>query len=489
MTEQLYHEGRIGIIDIGSNSIRLVVYDQLKRSPIAICNEKAVCSLGKGLASSGVLNPEGVVLAREAVKRFLAMARNMDVTELQIIATAAVRDARDGPAFAEELEREHHIDVVTLSGRKEAKLGAYGVLSSIHHPKGITGDLGGGSMEFVLLNNTHILEQVTLPIGPLRLIDEARGDRDKIRRAVEKHLKSVDWIKEKKQPNFYAIGGSFRAIAKIYQAQVNYPLRILHQYTVPGKDILAFIRQFLALADDDIAKLPGVAAKRVPMLAAAAIVLEELLQYARFENIVFSTSGIREGLLYEKLSPYVREQDALLASAGDLALQNGRQLAYGNELFVWMYPLFAGESDELRRLRLAFCLLSEIAWNVHPEYRSLGAFKRVLISSLTALTHAERVMLSLALYHRHQFKRKDEMEELALIDDKARQLARLLGAAANLAYHLSGGLPGNLHKTTLTAQKNQVTLMLSPAVEDVMGDAVRKRVEGLNEVFRAWQKE
>lgn len=483
------HEGRLGIIDIGSNSIRLVVYDQLKRAPIAICNEKAVCSLGKGLASSGMLNPEGVVLAREAVRRFLAMARNMDVMELQIIATAAVRDARDGQAFADELEREHHIDVITISGRKEAKLGAYGVLSSIYKPKGITGDLGGGSMEFVLLDDTRILEQVTLPIGPLRLIDEAKGDRDKIRRAVEKQLKSVDWIKDKKQPNFYAIGGSFRAIAKLYQTQVDYPLRIVHQFGVPCRDFLSFLKQFLLLSDEAIATLPGVASKRVPMLAAAAIVLDELLNYARFEHMVFSASGIREGLLYEKLSPYVREQDALLASAGDLATQNSRSLAYGNELFVWMYPLFISESEELRRLRLAFCLLSEIAWNVHPEYRSPGAFKRILISSLTALSHSERVTLALALYHRHQFKLKEEIAELALLSEKQKLLARVLGTAANLAYQLSGGLSGNLHKTTLVAQKNQVVLTLSPAVEDVMGDTVRKRVEGLNEVFRAWQKE
>lgn len=482
------HDNRIGIIDIGSNSIRLVVYDQIKRAPIAICNEKAVCTLGRGLASSGKLNPEGVELARAAVKRFLTMARQMDVTELIIIATAAVRDASDGADFVAELEREHHIDITTITGNKEAKLGAYGIFSSMFQPKGITGDLGGGSMEFVQLGKGEIAGHTSIPIGPLRLLDEYKGDRDKMKRAVEKGLKSIEWLPEKKQAFFYAIGGSFRALAKMHQAQNNYPLRMLHGYTLPAKEMQNFTTMVSELSEDKIAAMPGASSKRVFMLVPASIVLSSVLEQLRIDKVVFSTSGIREGLLYERLSPFVREQDALLGSATDLAIQHGRPLSYGNELFLWLYPIFSKENETLRRLRMTFCQISEIAWNLHPEYRAEGAFRRVLYSSLLAITHEERLLLALALYHRHQGKLKDNFPETALMNDKQRLLARVLGTAASLAYQLSGAMPGHLHKSTLRVEKGQLSLTLSPAVDDLMSDAVRKRMETLNDAFKSWSK-
>lgn len=172
------NQGKIGLIDIGSNSIRLVVYDRLKRAPASIYNEKVMCQLGKGLAASGKLNPEGVTLANAAIARFVTLAKNMEVTELDIVATAAVRDASDGPEFVETLEREHNIFIEVISGKREAKLGAYGILASMHKPEGLAGDLGGGSMELVALDkNQRIGERISLPVGALRLLDECDGPK------------------------------------------------------------------------------------------------------------------------------------------------------------------------------------------------------------------------------------------------------------------------------------------------------------------------
>jgi exopolyphosphatase/guanosine-5'-triphosphate,3'-diphosphate pyrophosphatase len=487
-TQSSIRDGRIGIIDIGSNSIRLVVYDQLKRSPVPIYNEKVMCALGKGLASSGVLHPEGVKLAKDTLKRLLAMSRNMEITSLYVMATAAVRDAQDGEEFTKYLEDTYDIEIDVISGDKEAKLGAHGVAASMHKPEGITGDMGGGSLELVWVESGHLTHNTSVPLGSLRMIDESKGDRGKLQKIIDKRMDELTWLEDHKAANFYAIGGSFRALAKMHLTANNYPLRILHEYTVEAKPFLKFVRDITAMPNEKMEKFPGVAARRIPALPGAAMVLERIIEAARPERIVFSTSGIREGYLYEKLSPHIRNLDGLLASCTEFATKSGRTTAYANELFTWMYPLVKNETESERRLRFAFCLLSDIALHIHPEYRAEWAFQRILFSAVTSLTHRERVMLALALYHRYQFKLKENWAALSLINDVDRSWARLVGTSANLAYHLSGSVSGNLHSTVIGAGKGGVTLELSGDMKDVMGDAVKKRIAGVDEAAKEYNK-
>ena len=487
-SETIGRDGRIGIIDIGSNSIRMVVYDQQKRSPVPIYNEKVMCALGKGLANTGLLNPEGVALAKDALKRFNALGKNMDIDSLYVMATAAIRDASDGAAFARSLEEAYDMDVDIISGDEEAKLGAYGVCASIYKPQGLTGDLGGGSLELVKVENGQTLDHASLLLGSLRMIDESRGDRDKLRKLIEKRFNELNWVNDKKTASFYAIGGTFRALAKMHMASVTYPLRILHEYRVDAKNFLNFVRDIASLSNEKLEKLPGSAAKRVPALPGAAIVLEHIISRAKPEDIIFSASGIREGYLYEKLPPSVREVDGLIASCNEIATKWGRSTAYANELYTWMFPLVADENDKERRLRLAFCLLSDIAEHIHPEYRAEWAYHRILYSALTSLTHRERVKLALALYHRYQFRRKEELPALSLLKTRDREWAQLIGTAANLAYHLSGSIDGNLHKTSFAFEKNAVSLQLTGNMQDLVGDAVKRRIEGVRQAYAEYVK-
>ena len=483
VSKQQQNDGRIGIIDIGSNSIRLVIYDQQKRSPVPIYNEKVMCALGKGLSTSGVLNPEGVELARHALRRFLAMGRNMEITSLYVMGTAAMRDARDGEGFARYLEHTYDIDVDIISGQKEARLGAYGVCSSMYRPRGITGDLGGGSMELVKVEDGHIEDHTSVALGSLRMIDESKGDRDKLKKLIDKRFKDLSWLDDHKAENFYAIGGSFRALARMHMAANNYPLRILHEYTVDAKDFHEFCHDISEMSLEKLEKFPGSAKGRAAALPGAAMIIERIIEMAGPEHVVFSASGIREGYLYEKLSPYIRAQDGLLASCTEFAAHGGRSTSYANELYTWMYPLLTSETEDQRRLRLAFCLLSDIALHIHPEYRAEWAFHRILFSALTGLSHRERVRLALTMYHRYQFKLKENWPALSLLSSADRNWAKLVGTAANLAYHLSGGIAGNLHNTAFVIAGDNLSLQLSGAMQDVMGDAVRKRIDGVGEAY------
>lgn len=477
-------DARIGIIDIGSNSIRLVVYDQNKRSPIPIYNEKVLCALGKGLASSGVLNPEGVVMGKEALRRFVAMGRNMQISELHVMATAAIRDAGDGRDFTGWLEKTYNVKADIISGDEEAKLGAFAVCSSIYKPKGITADLGGGSLELVRVDNGETHGHNSMPLGSLRMLDESKGDRNKLRKIIDKRFAEISWLDDEETPSIYAIGGSFRALAKMHMMANDYPLQILHEYTVEADEFLEFVQDIANMSIEKLEKYPGGAAKRASSLPGAAMVLETLLTTCKAENIVFSASGIREGYVYKKLPIKERDEDGLLFSCREFASRNGRSIEYGKELYDWMLPLLPQESERMKRLRLAFCLLSDIAIHIHPEYRGQWAFQRIIYSAFTSITHEDRVTLALALYHRYQFKIKEDFLQLALISDSDVAWAKLVGTSANLAYHLSGSITGNLQKTKLVIKDKNIALQLEGNMVDLMGDSIQKRIDGVNEAYR-----
>ena len=482
------HEGRLGVIDIGSNSIRLVVYDAIKRAPLPLFNEKVFCGLGRGLATTGKLNAEGVKLAEGAIARFMALIRIMDVVELQILATAAVRDASDGAAFVEALERKHRIDITVISGKREARLAAGGVCSSIYRPDGLAGDLGGGSIELIGLEKGAISEQTTLPIGPLRLLDASKGDKDKMRKQIEEAIDAERWLAKAHPPHFYAVGGSFRALAHIHMTQTQYPLDIVHQYAIKSGAMRKLLKQIHTASPQEVAKMDGAPAKRAEALIPAALVLEHILDITDPIDVIFSASGIREGYLYEKLSPSLRAEDPLIASSTDMAAQNGRMPGFAHELFDWMSPLFGDESEETSRLRLSACILSEVAWPIHPEYRAEWAFQRILHSTLTGLSHAERITLAFALYHRYQFKLKHEWPVAGLVRERETTWARLVGTAANLAFQISGGRAGHLDKVKLALSKHEIEVAFAPDAQDLMSDAIRKRVDGLGDAFKAFAK-
>ncbi len=486
-TAHISYQHRIGVIDIGSNSIRLVVYDGIGRTPLPIFNEKTFCALGKGLALTGKLNPEGKKLARSSIARLLSVARLLDVVELKILATAAIRDATDGAAFVQELEQKHDVGISIISGRREARLAAFGVMAAFHKPQGLVGDLGGGSMELIAIDNHRIRAQDTMPIGPLRLLDSCKNNPEKMRKAIARALAGLSWLKGLSPSHFYAVGGSFRSIARIHMHRAKYPLPMIHHYTVASADLLKLLKVLREMGEQDVAALPGVAGKRAAAIRPAALVLQQVIELTKVPEVVFSTSGIREGYLYEKLSPSVREGDPLIASATGLADIMGTK-GYAKDLFAWMSPLCTGEPQSLRHLRLAACALSEIAGRIHPEYRGEWAFHHVLQSSLTGLSHPERVMLALALYYRYQPKLRHEFSVLTLITERERQWARLIGLAGNLAYQLSGGVEGNLAHARLKVLRGEIRLYLASDLKSLLSDTVRKRVEGLGDALKAMAK-
>ncbi|MDP6066697.1 MAG: hypothetical protein QGG75_05500 [Alphaproteobacteria bacterium] len=430
---------RAAVIDIGSNSVRLVVFEAATRAPLPVFNERVLCGLGRNLAAGGELAPEAAAQAHIAIGRFATLCRRMAIEAPIVVATAAVREAADGEAFVAEVAERTGLEVRVLSGRQEAEAAAAGVRAAFPGATGVMGDLGGGSLELVDLNAEGGGEGITLPLGPLRMTAGSA-------QTIDAALAQAPWLAGR-GGDFHAVGGTWRALARIHMAQTRYAMRVVHHYAVLRAEAESFSAMMAGLGPDSLAGIPSINRARLAALPAAALVLNRLLLRLAPGKVLFSAWGLREGLLHQQLAPEHQGRDPLIAGCRAFSRGTSRQAtlggAFGDELAAWMEPLFAGESVAEKRLRLAACLLSDIAWRSHPDYRAGRAVEGTLYAPFTGLDHAGRGFLALAVNARYGGA-GDRIAGTAraLVDDDEARRAERVGLALRLAQTYSGGLPG-----------------------------------------------
>ncbi len=473
----------IGIIDIGSNSIRLVVYDGLARTPMPIYNEKATCALGQGLAMTGKLSEQGVIAAKPAIGRFIRLARLMKVERLDILATSAVRDAEDGKAFVAYLEKAHKVNIRILSGAQEATSAALGVLCATPAAQGLVADLGGGSLELIPVDSAPGQTYASLPLGLLRLNDTSKGNRDKAEKILDKSFETLPWLAESQDKTLYAVGGAWRSLARLCMAQTSYPLTVLDSFTMERAEaerLLALIAKQTPSSLEQMPGIPGISKKRVQQLPLAAMILHKLLQAARPAHLMFSVFGMREGQFFRHLPAKVRRQDPLIDACTQMAHAIGRFQEHGRELLEWSSPLFPDETEEEIRLRYAACLLGDIFWNIHPDYRAEQALLRIQRFPVMGLDHHGRAMLALAVFARYQGEEDNPQAHrlLPLAGEDGARRARLVGLALRLGHTVSGGVANLLKKTSLVIEGN-VLILYVPRKDPAFIPGVDTRFEKL----------
>ena len=441
----------VAVIDVGSNSVRLVVYSGQTRTPIPLHNEKVICALGRGLEKTGQLNSDGVAMAFDTVARFVRIARSLGVERIDTLATAAVRDAQDGAAFAKALEKRCDVKVQILTGKQEARRSALGVLCGIPDADGVVADLGGGSLELVRIGGGDMSEHTTLPLGLLRLTEASDGDRGKALSIINKALDEHKWVSKAKDKTLFAVGGAWRSLARVCIAQMDYPLHVLDNFTLERAQAISLFDVISRLSPKSLEQIKGISRGRLATLPLAAAVLERLLEINKPRILVFSIYGMREGQFFKSLPDAVRHQDPLVSLAEEIARGAGRSTEAGYETYDWMSPLFKAENPRQKKLRLAACLLRDVWWTEHPDYRAEQAFLRVLRLPFLGLGHEDRAGLALALYYRYGSNPSQPIIKQAhtLLEESRIQRVQTIGLALRLAYALSAGAPGVLTKTSL----------------------------------------
>ena len=349
------------------------------------------------------------------------------------------------------------------------------------HADGLAGDLGGGSLELIdVRHHGRVGQGVSLPIGVLALSDLSRESPKRAVRIVREALTEATPLAGLKGRTFYAVGGTWRALAKLHMAQRDYPLNVMHGYVMSGAEPGAFT----SLVERAEPENPAVAvpSARRPLLAYGAILLDEIVRVGRPREVVVSTFGVREGLLYGRMPAAERAADPLLTAARDLDLLRSRSPGHGDDLCAWTDLLIAtcglAETEEQRRLRHAACLLSDTAWRAHPDYRSASAFNTVANGAFVSIDHAGRGFLALTMMVRHEGADAPIAAPLrALAATPEIERARLLGAAMRVAYQVSAGMRGVLPRVTLEGRGSRLVLTLPPDLGDLDGLRLQNRMK------------
>ena len=477
---------RVGVVDVGSNSVRMVVFDGAARSPAYFYNEKILCGLGKGLAETGYLNPTGRTRALNALKRFAMLARGMGIQNLTVVATAATREASDGPDFQAQVLRETGLKLWVVDGDEEARLSAQGVLLGWPDAKGIVCDIGGNSMELARIGDGKVTRRGTSPLGPFRL-QQIKGGAKERADHIARVLKTLQDDMQSEGERIYLVGGSWRTIARLDMERRSYPLTVLHEYRMTPASVLETIDWILASDLGALRARTGTSSERMELVPLACEVLRALVQTLKPSEIDVSTYGIREGLLYEVMPERLRQRDPLIEAARVSEQTTSRIPGTGKLLYEFLEPLFPTATLAEQRLMKAACLLHDTSWRAHPDYRAEACFDNATRANLGGLDHPGRVYLGVALLHRYKNSRAGSRLEplFRLLDDDQLQQAEILGKAMRFGAMFAAGDPGQAGKLSWTPKKRLLELTLTPDGKVLFGEVARARFASLALSMRA----
>lgn len=477
---------RVGVVDVGSNSVRMVVFDGAARSPAYFFNEKIMCGLGKGLHETGRLNPQGRVRALAALKRFAYLAEGMEISPLTVVATAATREAVDGPEFQAEVLRETGLKLWVIDGDEEARLSAQGVLLGWPEAKGVVCDIGGNSMELARIGDGKVGKRVSTPLGPFRL-QQVKGGPDKRRKLIERVITTAQASIKSTGERIYLVGGSWRVIARLDMERRNYPLTVLHEYRMTPEGLIDTL-DWIAASDTAILRAKtGTSSERMELVPLACEVLRELIRILKPSEIDVSAYGIREGLLYEQMPPRLRARDPLIEAARMAELTSARIPGFGKKLYDFLLPLFKEADKERLRLVKAACLLHDTTWRAHPDYRAEVCFDNATRANLGGLDHPGRVFLGLSLLHRYKNSRSGSRLEplFRLLTDQQIQEAEVLGKAMRFGAMFSIADPAEAGSLRWQPKKKVLELALTERGHALFGEVAQARFASLALAMKA----
>ena len=480
----------LSIIDIGSNSIRLVIYEGIARSPTILFNEKMLAGLGRGLVTTGKLDPEAVTRAVDEFRRFRALSEQAGATRLHVIATAAAREAQNGADFIHRAEDILGVPIRVLSGREEAYYSALGVISGFHPADGIAGDLGGGSLELIDIKGETIGDGITLPLGGLRLQDMSKNSAAAAARIAREELERAKLLKAGAGRAFYAVGGTWRNLARLHINATGYPLAVMHHYEMALPASAEFLKQ---VARGDVDKIKGierVSKSRRALLPYGAAVLQEIVARQKPSKIVVSALGVREGFLYSLLAAEEQKRDPLISAAEELAILRARSVTHAHELAAWtgetLRAFGIDETPDEARYRHAACLLADIGWRAHPEYRGIQSLNIIAHASFIGVDHPGRAFIALTNLYRHEgiFGDAASPEMQALATPRLLERARLLGAVMRVVYLFSASMPGIIPELRWEPRPGGgLALIIPPASAALNGERPAGRLAQLSRIL------
>ncbi len=471
---------RVGVVDVGSNSVRMVVFDGAARSPAYFFNEKVMAGLGQGMAESGRLHPEGRVRALQAIKRFQLLAEAMEIKPLTAVATAAVREAEDGPDFCKDVMDQTGLKLWVIAGEEEARLSAQGVLLGWPEAEGLVCDIGGSSMELAELNGGKVGKCFSTRLGPQRLMTVKGGKKGR-KAAIQEGVRDLAEKMGRYGEHLYLVGGSWRAIARIDMDRRGYPLAVLHEYRMSRKALYATIEHIEDTPTEELRARTGIGESRMALVPIAAQVLKELIRSLKPLDIAVSSYGIREGMLYQQMPQRLRDRDPLIEACRFAEYKDARIPGFGARLYDFVLPLFSARNAPKKRLIKAACLLHDVSWRAHPDYRHEVCFDEVTRANLGGMDHRERIFIGVALLHRYKNSRDGSPFQslFDMVSEDDLRWAEILGKAMRFGAMLTASKGQDMGDLRYFPKKKRLELHLAPGTRDLFGEVAEARFGAL----------
>jgi exopolyphosphatase/guanosine-5'-triphosphate,3'-diphosphate pyrophosphatase len=374
-----------------------------------------------------------------------------------------------------------------ISGAEEGELAALGVVSVEPGATGIVGDMGGGSLELALLEKGEPGERLSLPIGPLSLMRAAKGDMAAASKLIAEHLAAAPFLEEARLDTLYAVGGAWRAVARIHMTLKNYPLPVLHHYELTPAQAIEVCDLIARQSRKSLEEIPGIPRRRIDTLPLASIVLKSVITRMKAKRVCMSSGGIREGLLYRQLTPEQREEDPFFEACRFYAARLAPDPAFGEKAFHVIEPLFAQVHPEGARKRLGAALLCDIGAYFHPDLRGRHAFDTALRAPFASVSHEERLWMALALFRRHQGRSAPVPNEqaMALLSPEAQMRATRFGLALRFLAAIAPKAPAALEGCRLEAREGELVFTAPSDRQALMGETPRRRFVSLAAAFDA----
>lgn len=466
------------VIDIGSNTVRLVVYSGSRRAPSVWLNEKVTARLGRDLATSGSLPDKAMDLALSGLARFALILRDLEVDEVQCVATAAVREATNGHLFLDRV-RALGLSPRLLSGEEEARYAALGVIGAFPGARGLVGDLGGGSLELVAIADGQCHGGASLPLGTLRLPAlRAKGNAD-FRKAVARQLDTTGLKAAATQP-LYLVGGTWRALASYAMHRTRYPLSDPHAFTLSSNEAMKLARKLAAMAPAELVGIDGIPSSRAAGLPDAAALLQVMLTSLQPDALVISAWGLREGLLFDQLEPAAREADPLIAAVAHFTAPRGGSLRDATMTAGWTSSAAASLGPGSERLRLAAMLLAKAQTRLEPNMRLKHSFDWAMDKRWIGIDHRGRALMGAAL--RGACARPEPTPELLRLASEAdlREAAGW-GLAFRLCRRIGAGTRASMLTSRLERSNGKLVLWLDRERAELASDHVSSDLKALAE--------
>lgn len=465
--ENSIEKGKVAVIDIGSNSLRFVIFDRYGRYPYPLFNERITCRLGEGVQKTKKLKKERIQQSLETIKRFSKIIEKAELETVLAIGTAALRLAENAKDFIVPAEKYLSNKIRILSGTEEANLVALGLTANIPKANGIIADLGGGSLELVKIENGKRIDSVSLNFGHLIDIEEKN---------FKKIIKKLKWKNDSENQFFYGVGGSFRALGLVFKQKNKYPLNILHGLNISSKKANRILNKIIKL-DGNVKGLPQ---SRKPTMSNAAKIMRIVIKATDSKKIIISGTSVREGLVLENISLKKLKHDPLISTCEEIAKHSERFEGLSSSLENFLLPMISiGDEKELSRLLKASCLLADIAWNEHTSSRNIIAAEKILLLPTNSLTHRERAWLAKTLFHRYNrpielVKFPFKFKSILSMEDKFTSL--IFGLSLRFSMAACAGLPGLLNDLKLELSDDNLKVVFLGNTKTLLVDHVYEKL-------------